>query len=1064
MFVLEKYLDKDEDLKALLYSIKREKEIKVSGLSPGAFPLFLYILNPHHDSNILWIINEEDKLEMWSFLSQYIENLCIFPPFVHLPYEKPLRSPITEGKRINVLGKILKNEKSFILTCTKSLIYPLLPPQKLKENFIYLEKGIEIRREKILEYLKANSYERTDRVERVGQFSIKGGIIDIFSPSYSLPLRIEFTGDEIESLRFFNPETQRSVELIDKFSLSPINELLGARNEEKLFLKREEKATFFDYLPFNTLMVFENFEESIKSLELWEDKGKENFERRMYYKEKIPNDLYLIKSDFLGYMENFPKILINYHQNPNIILSFSSPPTYRGKGEILEKDLEKYLMEGWNIYLQSDYKEILKERLKKLVKNIKFLISDEIKEGFIWEKARVLVLTDKEIFGWKRKRPIKILKSNEKSVNLSSFEVGDYIVHINYGIGKFLGLRKLTIKNETKEYIQLEYADQTYIFVPLEEMHLIQKYISPSNHPPTLSRLGTRNWEETKKRIKESVRKIAQELIKMYAKREIEEGYAFSQDTEWQRELETNFPYEETEDQLKALYEIKRDMESKKPMERILIGDVGFGKTELAIRASFKAVLDGKQVAVLVPTTLLSFQHWRVFQERLDIFPVKVEVLSRLKPALEQKRILESLKRGEIDILIGTHRILQKDVEFKDLGLIIIDEEHRFGVFQKEGFKKKYPKVDILYLSATPIPRTLSMVLSGIRNFSVLETPPQNRLPIETFVIEFNPQIIQEGIKRELERKGQVYYVCNEISRLESIAKMIKNLVPEARIGIAHGKMREEELTKVMSDFYEGKIDILVTTTIVESGLDVPNANTLFIENAEHMGLAQLYQLRGRIGRSSRKAYAYFLHAPWKSLSTESIKRLEALKEFSTLGSGLRLALRDLEIRGAGNLLGKEQHGHMEEVGFYLYMQMLEETIKELKQEKKEETVNCKISLPYSIVIPENYISNISERIYYYQKLVNIEKIDSLEEIKKEMEDIYGKIPEEADVLFILAEMKYRAQKIKISKIDISKDKVIFHFPYEKKELSLPSGNLSTQGKFIIKFLKEISLVYEKKP
>ncbi|MCX7845020.1 MAG: transcription-repair coupling factor [Dictyoglomaceae bacterium] len=1063
MFILKNYINEDEDLKALLEKIKNKKELKIAGITQGALPLFFYFLNSYYNSHILWIINNEDKLETWNFLSQYIENFCIFPPFVHLPYEKPLRSPITESKRIKILERVLKNEKSFILTSLKSLIYPLLPPFRLMESFILLRKGMEIKREKLLEYLKMNSYERIDKVERVGQFSIKGGIIDIFSPSSPYPLRIEFIGDEIESLRFFSPETQRSIELVQEFSLLPVNELIGERDEERLFRKSEEKSTFFDYLPSDTLIIFDDFQESIKLLELWENKGKENFERRTYYKEKIPEDLYLNKSNFSKYIENFPKVLVNFYQNPDIVLSFSSAPTYRGKGEILEKELEKYLDEGWNIYIQSDYREILEEKIKKFVSKIRFLISEEIREGFIWEKLKVLVLTDKEIFGWKKKRPIKVSKSKTKPIDLSHFEIGDYIVHINYGIGKFLGLKKLTIERETKEYIQLEYADQSYVFVPVEEMYLLQKYVSPSDQPPLLSRLGTKHWENTKRKVKDSVKEIAQELIKMYAKREIEEGYAFSQDTEWQRELEASFPYEETEDQIKALYEIKKDMESKKPMERILIGDVGFGKTELALRASFKAVVDGKQVALLVPTTLLAFQHWRVFRERLDIFPVNVEVLSRLKPASEQKRILEKLKRGEIDILIGTHRILQKDVKFKDLGLIIVDEEHRFGVFQKEGFKKKYPNVDILYLSATPIPRTLSMVLSGIREFSILETPPQNRLPIETFVVEFNLQVIQEGIIRELERKGQIYYICNDISRLEACAKMLNNLVPKARVGIAHGKMEEEELTKVMTDFYDGKIDILVATTIVESGLDVPNANTLFVENAEHMGLAQLYQLRGRIGRSSKKAYAYFLHAPWKSLSIESIKRLEALKEFSALGSGLRLALRDLEIRGAGNLLGKEQHGHMEEVGFYLYMQMLEEAIKELKQEK-EEKVNCKISLPYSIVIPENYISNISERIYYYQKLVNLENLESLDEIKKEMEDIYGKIPVEVQVLFIIAEMKYRAQKMKIFKIDILKEKVIFYFTNGKREISLPSGDFIIQGEFIIKFLKEISLVYEKKP
>jgi transcription-repair coupling factor (superfamily II helicase) len=1061
MHILSKFLEQDKDLIELLERIKDNKDINLYSVCDGAIPLIFYLIYQNTNHPMIWIINDEDRLEEWSFLTDVIDEFYIFPPFVHLPYEKPLRSKIVEGKRMTAIERVLKGNKFFILLSIKSLIYPMLTPEKLKQNFIFFKKGVEVKREKILEYLKENSYERADRVERIGQFAIKGGIIDIFSPSYSYPLRIEFIGDEIESLRFFDPETQRSIKIIDEFSLTPINELLGKENEEKLFKNNIEKTTFLNYLPDNTLLIFEDIDKAIKLLESWEKRGIENFIKRTQYKENLPSNLYLTKEQFENSIVKFKKIYMN-SKNPDIFLTFYTPPSYRGKREFLEKDLEKYLNYGWKIFIKTEHREILEEKIYKFLDKVKFLISEELKEGFIWEKPKIIVLTDKEIFGIKHRKPIKVSK-NIKQVDISNFEIGDYIVHINYGIGKFLGLKTLTINNETKEYIQLEYADQTYVFIPLEEMHLIQKYLSPSENPPQLSKIGSKYWEETKKKVKESVKEIAQELIKMYATREIEEGFAFSKDTEWQEELESSFPYEETEDQIKALWEIKRDMESKKPMERILIGDVGFGKTELAVRASFKAVMDNKQVAVLVPTTILAYQHWKVFQNRLDIFPVKVEVLSRLKPQSEQKRILERLKRGEIDILIGTHRILQRDVEFKDLGLIIVDEEHRFGVFQKEGFKKKYPKVDILYLSATPIPRTLSMVLSGIRQFSILETPPQNRLPIETFVVEYNPQIIQEGIKRELERNGQVYYICNEIPKLPSIAEMIKRLVPNAIVEIVHGKMEEEKLTKIMSDFYEGKINVLVTTTIIESGIDVPNANTLFVENAEHMGLAQLYQLRGRIGRSSKQAYAYFLHAPLKSLSQESIKRLEALREFSALGSGLRLALRDLEIRGAGNILGKEQHGHIKEVGFYLYMQLLEDAIRELKEEKKEEKSICKISLPYTLIIPKDYIPNSSERIYFYQRLVNINNLEDINEIRKEMEDIYGKIPKEMEDLFLLSKIKYLAEKIGISKIDIKQEKAIFYFKDGVKEISLPSKNFNIQGNFILKFLQEISLVYRKK-
>ncbi|HOJ92139.1 MAG TPA: transcription-repair coupling factor [Dictyoglomaceae bacterium] len=1042
---------KSEDFLTLREKILRNESVKIQGLYKGVYPLLLSLLK-EIKKPVFWVTNEEDNLNYWEDFEDL--DIDIFPAFLHFPYEKPLRSHQTEGQRLKALTTLILKKNPIIVASLKSLIYPLLPKEIFSAEILILEIGKEIGRDYLENFLAKNYYKRVGYVEGLGEYAVRGGIVDIYPVTSELPIRVEFLGDEISSMRFFNLEDRKSIRNIERFILTPLHELIEPSDEEKVFSKSLEKRTsFISYLPKDTLIVFEDLNEAKILLEKWEEKGEKTFEIR---KDKIKEKIYFIGDELLEEFSHFQNVDLHNLEEPDLTFSFYSPSQYRGIGEFLEKSLKEYIENGWEIYISSEHQEILRTRLKDL--NIKYLLGEKLKEGFIWEKEKIVVLTDHEIFGSRRRRKIPKVEKGLKPKDLSFLKDGDYVVHVNYGIGIFRGLKKLQIENNVQEFIAVEYANNSFLYVPLEEMHLIQRYISSSPEPPIISRLETKQWEETKRRVKESAKEIAEELLKMYAQREIEEGFAFSPDNELQEELEASFPYIETEDQIKALTEIKKDMETSKPMERVLIGDVGFGKTELALRASFKAVLDGKQVAILVPTTILAYQHWRVFKERLEVFPVKVEILSRLKPKVEQKRILEGLKKGEIDIIIGTHRILQRDVQFKDLGLIIVDEEHRFGVLQKEGFKKKYPGIDILYLSATPIPRTLSMVLAGIREFSILETPPENRLPIQIFVLEYNPQVIQEGIRRELERGGQVYYVCNDISRLEIVKAFLSELVPEATYGIAHGKMDDEELTKIMGDFYDGKIDVLISTTIIESGIDVPNANTLFVENAEHMGLAQLYQLRGRIGRADKQAYAYFLHAPIKKLSAESIKRLEALKEFSSLGSGVRLALRDLEIRGAGKILGKEQHGHINSVGFYLYLQLLEEAISELKNEKHRDKTNCKITHPYSVTIPEEYIPQSSDRIYFYQKLVSIEDLKEIEEIQKEMEDIYGPIPEKVEDLFLFAKIKFLGEQLNIAKIEITENNVKFTYKGEKEKiLTLPKGNFKKKGEFIFDFLYDLS-------
>ncbi len=1054
MSILLEKITKSGEFNTLERVINSKDRLKIFGIYKGIYPLFLLYLK-RYERPILWITNNEEDLNIWEDLQEDLE-ISILPSYVHLPYERPLRSPQIQGKRLKAISKIIYDENFSIIASLKSLIYPLIPKDLLKERIIKIRVGEEIAREKIEKYLLENFYQRMPQVEKIGDYSIRGGILDIFFPIYENPVRIEFFGDEITSIRFFNLEDKRSIRTTKEVFITPISELIENKDEEKYFLKNKElKNYIFSYFSPNTLLVFENYDESLALIQKWTEKGLANFEKRRT-KENLPEDLYL--NNLESYSSQYQVLDLN-SKDADLVFSIYSPPSYRGTNEFFEKNMTSFVHNGWEVYISSEHQDIVRTKLKNL--NVKYLVGEKIREGFLWEKEKILVVTDYEIFGKKRKRKVIRYEKGLKPKDLYLLKDGDYVVHVNYGIGIFRGLKKLKVDDIEKEFIYIEYANNSFLYVPLEEMHLIQRYVSSSPDPPQISRLESRQWEETKRKVKESAKEIAEELLKIYAQREITEGFAFSPDSPLQEELEANFPYIETEDQIKALREIKRDMESKKPMERVLIGDVGFGKTELALRASFKAVLDGKQVAILVPTTILAYQHWKVFKERLEVFPVNVEILSRLKPKLEQKRIIEKIRRGEIDIIIGTHRILQRDVEFKDLGLIIVDEEHRFGVLQKEAFKKKYPHVDILYLSATPIPRTLSMVLSGVRQFSVLETPPENRLPIQTFVVEYNPEIIQEGIRRELERGGQVYYVCNDIERLEKIREELSKLVPEATYAIAHGKMDDKELTEVMSNFYDGKIDVLIATTIIESGIDVPNANTLFVENAEHMGLAQLYQLRGRIGRSYKQAYAYFLHAPLKKLSLESIKRLEALKEFSSLGSGLRLALRDLEIRGAGKILGKEQHGHINSVGFYLYLQLLEEAINELKSNKEggeKNKINCYIVYPFPAIIPEYYISQSSDRIYYYQKLAHLEDITDIEKIRKEMKDIYGPIPESVENLFLLSQIKFFAEKIGIEKIEISENQVKLTYSKDtERTLNLPKGDYRKKAQFLLQFLKDIS-------
>jgi transcription-repair coupling factor (superfamily II helicase) len=654
-----------------------------------------------------------------------------------------------------------------------------------------------------------------------------------------------------------------------------------------------------------------------------------------------------------------------------------------------------------------------------------FIAPGRLRQGFAWPVMRLVVLGDAEIYGGvKRARRLKIAREGGKVASFSDFREGDYVVHIHHGIGRYLGMKQLEVGGVKKDYLLLQYAGQDRLYVPVDQVFLVQKYVGAEGHVPRLYRLGGNEWHKVKSRVQEAVRQMAEELLELYARREAIPGYAFSPDTPWQQEFEENFPYTETPDQLKAIAEVKADMEQPRAMDRLLCGDVGYGKTEVAMRAAFKAVMDSKQVAVLVPTTILAQQHYNTFQARFAPFPVKVAVLSRFSTPGEQKRIVRALRRGEVDIVIGTHRLLSGDVAFKDLGLVIIDEEQRFGVAHKEKLKKLRYSVDVLTMTATPIPRTLHMALAGARNLSLIETPPEDRFPVQTYVVEYSPEMVREAIRRELDRGGQVYFIHNRVADIDRFAYHIQQLVPEARVGVGHGQMDEKELEKVMLDFIEGSYDVLVCTTIVENGLDIANVNTLIVDESDSFGLAQLYQLRGRVGRSNRLAYAYFTYRQDKVLGEIAEKRLAAIREFTAFGSGYKIALRDLQIRGAGNLLGPEQHGHLLAVGFDLYCQLLEEAVQKLKLQRGEALpaaapaatpAMAPVELMVDTFLSDEYIPDAALKMEIYQRMMAARELDEVNDIAGEMVDRYGRLPAAAQNLLGLARVRLLAQEIGVT-------------------------------------------------
>lgn len=1003
----------------------------------------------------------------------------VFPPAEVLPYEYYAESPELTAQRLKVMSALLRGEKVVVVAPLAALTRRLAPPDVFAQSGFKVAPGMVIDREQVLARLVELGYQRVERVEARAEFAARGDIIDVFPLAALWPYRVELFDNEVDSIREFDPESQRSRTNIQEVWLEPAAEAnlspaqrehaliqlreaadryqqvlvkrgLGAQAEKvrlrvDALLERtaqglaepqerlipfayEETAALSDYLSPRALVFVD---EPIQVLEEGSSFSRELTEMQSRLLEEgnlLPEEasLYLNPEELFTRLSRLQRIGLSLflrrapHTDPKVLLSVAARSlTPYNKDEVrLSQDLLRWHRDAYALTLRASTENRairLKEWLQERVPSVQAkVVVGAISQGFEFPGLKVVEITDTEIFGQVRRRERKV-PMDEAVPSFTDLKLGDLVVHLSHGIGRYLGVETLESAGVTRDYLVIEYAGRDKLYVPTDQVHLLQKYIGPEGERPRLSKLGGNEWQRAKKKVKKSVDEMAGELLALYARRKAAPGYAFSPDTVWQREFEDAFCYEETPDQLKAIEEIKQDMENPHPMDRLLCGDVGYGKTEVAIRAAFKAVMSQKQVAVLVPTTILAEQHYNTFRERLGDFPVEVEVLSRFRPAQDQKEIIKQLRRGEVDVIIGTHRLLSKDIKFSDLGLVIVDEEQRFGVKQKERLKELETAVDVLTLTATPIPRTLHMSMVGLRDMSVIRTPPEDRYPVQTYVVEYSDSLIRDAISRELARNGQVFYLFNWVEGIEAEARRLLQLLPQAKIGVAHGQLPEAQLERVVLAFLKGEYDVLVCTSIIENGLDMPNVNTLIVRQAERLGLAQLYQLRGRVGRSNRVAYSYFTYEPEKVLSTVAEKRLQALREFTELGSGFKLALRDLEIRGAGNILGAEQHGHIAAVGFEMYWRLLEEAVQKLKGEAAAPEVEPQVDLAINAYLPEKYVPSARDKMQLYKAIAACRSEEDVADVADDIIDRYGDPPHQVVALLEVARLRTLAREVGIA-------------------------------------------------
>ncbi len=1091
--------------------------LQVTGCIDPQKPHFIYCAGEPFDYRIVITYSEIRAKEIFENFALFDREVLYFPGKDLIFFQADIRGNLLEKQRIEVLKALVERRKLTVITTMAACMNHLTPFEEWKDQILMLEADSTLDMEEMKGDLLRLGYERVGQVEGPGQFAVRGGILDVYPLTEENPVRIELWGDEIDSLRSFDVESQRSIENLEYVCIYPAAELIPCERErqkalerirkeaeksEKLFrgkglseeaarVKRlfedcrdrltemaeplqmegfidcfyENPVSFLDYFPKERTLLFldepNRVQEAAQAVEL---EFRESMEHRLEKGYVLPGQAGIL----FPHQEIIAGIcagngialctLENARAPWTVRRKFSidvrTANSYNGSFELLVQDLRRWKKEGYRVILLAASRtrgnrlaaDLLDEGLTS------YYTEDEAREvgpgeilitygraqrGYEYPLIKFAVIAESDVFGQEKKKKKKYKRFEGKTISsFTELSVGDFVVHENHGLGIYRGIEKIEVDHAAKDYMKIEYAGGSSLFVPATQLDVIQKYgDGDSAKAPKLNKLGTQEWNRTKSRVRGAVREIAQDLVKLYAARQRKEGFKYGEDTVWQKEFEEMFPFEETEDQLRAIEDVKMDMQSSRIMDRLVCGDVGYGKTEIAIRAAFKAVQEGKQVAYLVPTTILAQQHYNTFAQRMKDFPVRVDLMCRFRTPAEQKKTAADLRKGLVDIVIGTHRLLSKDVGYKDLGLLIIDEEQRFGVTHKEKIKQLKEDIDVLTLTATPIPRTLHMSLVGIRDMSVLEEAPQERLPIQTYVMEYNEEMVREAISRELARGGQVYYVYNRVNTIIEMTNTVAALVPQAQVAFAHGQMKEHELERIMYDFINGDIDVLVATTIIETGLDIPNVNTIIIHDADNLGLSQLYQLRGRVGRSNRTAYAFLMYRRNKMLREVAEKRLSAIREFTDLGSGFKIAMRDLEIRGAGNLLGSEQHGHMEAVGYDLYCKLLNESVREIQGVSTvQEGYETTIDLDIDAYIPERYIRSETQKLDIYKRIAAISGEEEYDDMLEELMDRFGEPPRTVQNLLAAANLKAAAHQLYITELSQKGNEIRFIL-YEKARI-----------------------------
>ncbi len=1073
---VKKLFAKSSKTQLILKDLQTNKQkLHFKGLVGSSISFLVENIFTQGDQTFLLLFNDKEQA---AYHLNDLEALINKQDVLFYPssYKKPYQIEDTDNANIllraEVLNRINSSKKPLVIVSYPDAIFEKVVTQKtLEQNTLKIKVQDKLNIEFLNETLFEYNFKRVDFVAEPGEFALRGGIVDVFSFSNDHPYRLEFFGDEIDSIRTFDVETQLSLELKNKITILP--------NLEDKFTQ-QTRESFLKYLPVSSVVLNQNITLAEQRLEdLFSKANKAYDQLSKSVKHATPEQMFIGSKEFIKDLELLKSIELTSTQtfeNPKTYEFITKPqPSFNKQFDLLAKDLIQNSQDGLTNYLfcanegqARRFKEIftaLKEQNNNLEAVSYKTLVFPLYEGFIDLENQIACYTDHQIFERYHKFTIKNTATKKQTITLkelTSLSVGDYVTHIDHGIGKFGGLQKIEVDGKTQEAIKLVYADNDLVYVSIHSLHKIAKYNGKDSVAPKVHKIGSNVWKNLKNKTKARVKHIAFNLIQLYAKRKLQKGFRFAPDSYLQHELESSFIYEDTPDQISATQDVKNDMESDRPMDRLICGDVGFGKTEVAIRAAFKAVENGKQVAILVPTTILAFQHFKTFSERLKDMPLRVDYLNRFRTTKEKTEILHQLALGKIDILIGTHQIVNKNVVFKDLGLLIIDEEQKFGVAVKDKLKTISENVDTLTLTATPIPRTLQFSLMAARDLSVISTPPPNRYPIETQVIGFNEEIIRDAISYEIERGGQVYFINNRIENIKEVAGMIQRLVPDAKVGVGHGQLDGKKLEELMLSFMDGKFDVLVATTIIESGLDVPNANTILINNANNFGLSDLHQMRGRVGRSNKKAFCYFICPPFSLMTEEARKRIHALEQFSDLGSGFNIAMKDLEIRGAGDILGGEQSGFINEIGFETYQKIMQEAIDELKQDEFKELYQdqesekdivfvkeTQIDTDFEILFPDEYINNISERLNLYNELSQLENEDQLKAYEDRLADRFGPLPKQAIDLLNSLRIKWYVAKMGIEKVVLKKGKMLCYFVSAKENAFYQSSSFNQILSFV---------------